>query len=145
MINSDEVHKQFMSCLFKEGEPTDPHIAVEGLTFNVGFHPERLESKRKFIEEGIATLPEEFTKGGGWTFLNLCNTKDGKQWTSFHRIMEEFVIMAIGLKLCDYCLPREFWGSLVGGVPYIVFRGIHENIGTEINKSEGSTIESTSV
>lgn len=121
MINSDEVHKHFMDCLFNDGEATDKHIAVNGLTINIGLHPDRLESKRKFIEECIGQLPEEFTKGGGWTFLNLCKTKDGQQWTDFHRVMEEFVIMAMGLKLCEYCLPREFWGSLIGGVPYVQF------------------------
>jgi hypothetical protein len=122
MINSDEVHKTFMDCLFKDGEPTDKHVAVDGLTIKVGLHPERLESKREFVQNCIIELPEDFTTGGGQSFLNLCQDKHGEQWTSFHRVMEEFVIMSIGLKLADYCLPKDMWGSLPGGVPYVSFK-----------------------
>lgn len=80
-LDSAKVDKIFMNCLFKEGEDTSKHIPAEGMVCTVGFHPERLESHRQEVEEMLLDLPEEFMqdRGGGWSFLNACNNREGIQ------------------------------------------------------------------
>lgn len=117
---SELTSNAFMDCLFKEGEDTTNHVEVQGLTNMFGLHPQRLEEKRELVTALLAELPVEFKEG--YTFLNLCTTKDGKQWTGMHRVCEQLVVMAIGLGLMEYCLPREMWVFLPGGVPYLMIK-----------------------
>jgi hypothetical protein len=105
---AEKVNKIFMECLFmdeeiaqmrKEGlaQPKDA-VIVEGITQNFGLHPVRLEACRDLVKEIIEEMPTEFrkTKGGGWSFLNLCNDKNGVQWADLHRTMEQLVVLAVG-------------------------------------------------
>ena len=41
--------------------------------------------------------------------------------------MEDLVVLALGLKLGDYLLPREVWSSFPGRMPYVVFDVSHES------------------
>ena len=117
---SELTSNAFMDCLFKEGEDTTNHVKVEGLTSMFGLHPQRLEEKRELVTVLLAELPAEFKEG--WSFLNLCTTKDGEQWTDMHLVCEQLVVMAIGLGLMEYCMPREMWVILPGGVPYLMIK-----------------------
>lgn len=69
-------------------------------------------------------LPEQFHEatGGGWSFLNACNDRHGNQWTGLHQRMEQLFQLGIALGRVSYCLPREFWSAMPGGVPYIVVK-----------------------
>ncbi len=117
---SELTSNAFMDCLFKEGEETTNHVKVEGFTNMFELHPQRLEEKRELVTALLAELPAEFKEG--WSFLNLCNTKDGEQWTGMHRVCEQLVVMAIGLGLMEYCMSREMWAILPGGVPYLMIK-----------------------
>lgn len=117
---SELTRNAFMDCLFKEGEDTINHVKVEGITSMFGLHPQRLEEKRELVTALLAELPEEFKEG--YTLLNFCTTKDGEQWTGEHRVCEQLIVMAIGLNLMEYCMPRERWAVLPGGVPYIMIK-----------------------
>jgi hypothetical protein len=109
------------SCLFLEGEDTSDAVVVEGITATFGFHPDRLEERREVIERMLGDLPKEFMvdSGGGMSFLQACNDCDGNQWTGFHRRMEELFVLGMAIGKVTYCLPREYWGMLPGGVPYL--------------------------
>jgi len=61
----------------------------------------------------------EFSRGGGWSFLNLCSTKDEKQWTGLHERMEQLICLGMAIGKVSYCCPREMWPSLLGGMPYV--------------------------
>ncbi len=117
---SELTRNAFMDCLFKEGEDTTNHVKVEGITSMFGLHPQKLEEKRELVTALLAELPEEFKEG--YTLLNFCTTKDGEQWTGEHRVCEQLIVMAIGLNLMEYCMPREMWAVLPGGVPYIMIK-----------------------
>ena len=117
---SELTSNAFMDCLLEEGEDTTNHVKVEGLTSMFGLHPQRLEEKRELVTALLAELPAEFKEG--WSFLNLCTTKDGEQWTDMHLVCEQLVVMAIGLGLMEYCMPREMWVILPGGVPYLMIK-----------------------
>jgi len=111
-----------MDCLFKEGEDTSNYVKAEGIMTNVGFHPERLASHKAEVDEMLAELPDEFKKsmGGGWSFLNACNDKNGNQWTDLQKTMEQLVLLGIALGVVKFQLPREVWKALPGGMPYLV-------------------------
>lgn len=117
---SELTTEAFMDCLFKEGEDTTNYVKVEGIVNVFGLHPQRLEEKRELVTALLAELPEEFKEG--WTFLNLCTTKDGEQWTGMHNVCEQLVVMAIGLGLMEYTMPRAMWVILPGGVPYLTVK-----------------------
>lgn len=110
----------FMDCLFKEGEDTINHVKVEGITYVFGLHPQRLESKRELVKSLLANLSTKFKEGH--SFLDFCNTKNGTQWTDMQRVGEQLMVMAMGLGLMEYCMPREMWKFLPGGVPYLIFK-----------------------
>ena len=113
-LTPQKVEELFTSCLFKPEELPetgipDKYIEVHGLTINTGFHPERLEATRPAIIEMMEEVPLEFFEGqdgGGWSFLNLCARRDSTQWTGEHRVMEQFILMAIGLGLAKYSAPK---------------------------------------
>lgn len=116
-------------CLFTPDElaaggmtPEDA-VIVTGIVTTFGFHPGRLQSHREEVRALCAEIvPDAFypDKGGGMTFLNLCVTRDGDQWAE-HRNAEALYVLASGLGLAKSLMPRELWGMLPGGVPYIVF------------------------
>ena len=112
------VNQAFMKCLFKEDEDKTNHVRVEGITNIFGLHPERLEEQRELVTALVAELPPIFKEG--YSFLKLCENKDGEQWTGLQRTMQELMVMAVGLELMSYCLPREVWPVLPGGVPYVI-------------------------
>jgi len=128
MIDPQKVDQAMLDCLYRQEELDDPTkppegaVLAEGIQGKFGFHPERLEAKRAQVQAWLAEMPEEFHEGSGdgWSFLNMCTTRDGVQWTGEHRRLEQLVVMAIGLGLAKYTLERAFWPGLPGGMPYIV-------------------------
>ena len=122
VLDPEKVNTIFMDCLFKEGEDTSKYVKAEGITMNVGFHPERLESHKAEIATMLEELPEDFKEsgGGGMSFLNACKDKHGKQWTGLHQRMEQLFQLGIGVGKVKSLMPREMWGALPGGMPYYV-------------------------
>jgi hypothetical protein len=122
------VEETMASCLFEEDElvdggPPADAVCVDGIIREFHFHPARLEQARKRLQAMIGLLPDSFFqgKGGGWTVLNLCVTKDGTLWTGFQTILEELVCLCMGLGMAKWCLPRSAWEAMPGGMPYVVF------------------------
>lgn len=132
-IDPDKVHETLGDCMFKQEEvevvdgqqkPKNPDlmIVVEGIMNKFGVHKERLEKHRKQIEEWLDELPMEFHQhgGGGWSFLNACNDRNGEQWTGFHQRMEELFVLGIAIGRAKWQMPREMWPMFPGGMPYVV-------------------------
>lgn len=121
-LTAENVHNTLMECLFHDGEDTSAHIIGEGIQKKVGFHPERLESHRDNITAMLNELPEPFhaATGGGWTFLNACNDKNGNQWTGLHATVDELVMLGNAIGKLKFLMPREMWSMFPGGMPYMV-------------------------
>lgn len=124
------VGKVFRDCLFTEaelvgGRPPGEFVQVDGIIMTVGFHPERLESHRQDVIEILRYMPTQFFKGSGdgWSFLNLPMTKDDHQWGE-HRNAEQLMMLAFGLKLGQYTMPRDMWKAFPGGMPFITFEAL---------------------
>lgn len=117
MIDANEVTRVFMSCLFNDGEPTDPHVLAEGPLGRFGLHPERLEAARGAVRGWLEQLAPVFSVGGGGSFLHLSFDASGEQWGE-HKHAQELIVLAQALGLASCLLPRDVWSSLPGGMPY---------------------------
>lgn len=115
------LHDIFCRCLFGAGESTEGAIMVDGVTANFGFHPGRVAESRDEIRRFARTIvSDDFTTGGGASFLMLCMARDGSQWGE-HRNVQEFVCLSIACGIAKYCAPRPLWAILPGGMPYVAF------------------------
>jgi hypothetical protein len=129
MLHADLVKNVFLDCMFRDeevvdGVPIAEPVKVEGVVNNFGFHPTRLESHKEEIKSLLAELPKEFHQhtGGGMSFLNACVDKDGNQWGE-HRSIEQLMCLGIGVGAVMYCMPKEVWSVLPGGMPYFMVKG----------------------
>lgn len=128
-IDPAKVEEAFVKCLYKDeetnGKVPEGAVLVNGITFNYGFHPGRLEEQREKVTAWLDALPHQFreSEGGGWSFLDACLDEDGFQWGEY-RNMEQLFCLGIGLKLVSYSLPRSMWFTFSGGMPYYVY---HDN------------------
>lgn len=124
-LTADTVNKCFTACLFSNDTDRSvmeqTAVRVSGISMNVGFDPEKLAKNKETVQGLLRELPDEFmaSKGGGMSFLQMCVDKNGAQWGE-HRNMEELVLLGLAVGAVEYCLPRELWGILPGGVPYVV-------------------------
>jgi hypothetical protein len=121
-INSHRVHELFL--LLCEPSSVENTKVVKGIRGTWYLDRPTLEANRAEITEMLSQLPDQFkiSSGGGWTFLNACNDREGNQWTGDHYRMEELLVMGMGLDLVGYLLPRDFWVVLPGGMPYLVVK-----------------------
>ena len=120
---ASKVHAIILDSLYKPEEvpdnvPPSDAVIVESIRGMMGFHPGRLESHRAEVVSILREMPPVFHKGtgDGYTFLGLCEDKNGNQWGE-HMNMDALCSLAIGLKLGKWCLPRAMWGALPGGMP----------------------------
>lgn len=121
-LDPEVVVATFEACLTYEGDPEG--VEVDMIVARATLSRKRLEDHSELIYEMLNELPIEFrsSTGGGWSFLNACNDRHGRQWTGLHRTMSMLFGMGEGLGLVDSLLPREMWEVLPGGVPYYVFK-----------------------
>lgn len=132
MIDPSALRKALIHALFTPEEiglsaaPPADAVIVRGVQHRYGFHPDRLEEARPLIVATIQELAPSFridgpVAGGGWSFLNLPFDAKDQQWGE-HENAEMLLVLALGLKLARYVLPRAMWHVLPGEVPYVVFR-----------------------
>lgn len=119
ILTPQAVEELFVACLDDEGEQSQK---VDGIVHSVYFNKEVLELKRDDIKRLLTELPTEFTSqgGGGWSFLNACNDKNGNQWTGDHFTMEKLFLLGLGTEQVKYLMPKELWSVLPGGMPYYI-------------------------
>jgi hypothetical protein len=123
-----EIRDIMLHCMFQDDEigadrkAPEGAVIAEGIVQTYGFHPERLKSRSSEVGQLLLRLPTTFFKsqGGGWSFLNACNTNEGEQWTAYHRDMEELICLGIGLDFCSFATKRETWNAFPGGMPYVI-------------------------
>src|ERR1700726_2490075 len=98
-LTTETVNDLAKDCLFGKDEPHDKAILIKGIINNWCFNPEKIALHTEIIAL-LTELPDAFhaDKGGGWSFLNMCNDRHGRQWTGFQLTMEALFClgMAIG-------------------------------------------------
>jgi hypothetical protein len=123
-LSAENVDAVVKDCLYRDEEITpgktpEGVVIVEGIMTKFGFHPGRLAAHKEDIREMLSELPDQFFvgKGGGWSFLNACMTKEGEQWGE-HRDMDALFSLGIGVGFVRNQLPRDMWAVLPGCMPY---------------------------
>ena len=123
---AEKVELIFNDCLFKsneivDGKPIVEPLAVEGICGKFGFNPYRVENHTEEIKKILNEMPDEFHagKGGGMSFLNMCNDKNGHQWGE-QTNMEQLVVLGIATGMVKYGMLRDMWHVLTGGMTYII-------------------------
>jgi hypothetical protein len=121
-LNAELVNKIFENCLSENPADSSNMVLAEGITCTVGFNLQLIKENEKEIEEMLKDLPDEFQEnsGGGMSFLNSCNDKEGNQWTGLHQRMEQLFQLGIAINKVKCLFPREFWKVLPGEMPYYV-------------------------
>ena len=145
MIDAARVTEIFTDCLFKEGEDTSVHIKVEGIMSTFGFHPERLKTHKEEIIEMLRQLPDDFHQkiGGGMSFLNACNDKEGVQWGE-HMNMDQLFCLGMGIGKVRSPLPKSLWNQLPGGMPYFTVLDLDDEKETESCGTQNGKTSKTS-
>ena len=129
-LNPAHVAEVFAACMDgvivdADGGLGDDCLSVQGIVHTAVFNRRQLAKHAVEIGAMLAQLPNEFMGhdaggGGGWSFLNACQDRDGNQWTGLHLTMEQLVLLGIGTGQVAWCLPREMWKMLPGEMPYFV-------------------------
>ena len=117
-LTSDNVQRIFNNCLSDDPDS----IPVEGVLMRANFSEEKLTTHKNEISEMLEQLPDKFHKGkgDGWTFLNLCLDKSGRQWTDLHSVCDMLVCLGLATGLLSFVLPRNLWNIFPGEMPYVV-------------------------
>ena len=123
---AQQVYDCFHECLFSEEATEEDHkraVIVEGIVRKFGFDPDRLNPRKERIMEFLKQMKPEFFRstGGGYSFMAMFEDRDGVHWAE-HPTMEMLAAMGIGIGMVQYCLPREMWSLMPGGVPYLVIK-----------------------
>jgi hypothetical protein len=121
-LTAENVHHVFMDCLFDDEEEKKNPVIAEGITVNVGFKPDKIQKNEENIYNMLKQLPDSFQKdsGGGMSFLQACEDKEGNQWTGMHQTMQELFLLGLASGKARYCLPKDLWSALPGGMPYLM-------------------------
>ncbi|HEY5787681.1 MAG TPA: hypothetical protein VIT65_23195 [Microlunatus sp.] len=100
--------------------PITSAIIGRGIMNDFVFVPDKIEEHHEEIHELLLALPDTFQQegGGGWSFLNMCMTKDGVQWTGLHS--EQEALMCLG-QAAGWLgvIARFLWKALPGEMPYV--------------------------
>lgn len=118
-LTSQAIESLINRCLFADDEPRDGAIKVAAIFNHYAFHPARIAESADEIGALLAELPDEFqaTRGGGWSFVNACDDRAGRQWTGLHVTMEH--LFALGIAAGKARWIQVPWPSLPGDMPYV--------------------------
>jgi hypothetical protein len=129
-LTAKNVEDLFIDCLFKDGEDISKAVTVHGVMMKVGFHPERLEKNRFAITELLLQCHGDFMESGeakGMSFLNFCQDKNDELWTGVHAVCDNLICLGLAIEKVVFLLPREVWGVLPGGMPYLQIKNVLTN------------------
>jgi len=118
-LTSENVESVFKDCL---GGKEEGALIIHGVMMRVAFDRNKVSDNRDNIRSMLAQLPESFyaDKGGGWSFLNLCVDKYGRQWTGLHQMCDKLVCLGLAIGAIKFCIAnRDFWAAFSGGLPYL--------------------------
>lgn len=121
ILTAENVDNIFNECTAKVCDATDV-VIVRGVQLLAEFDDRMLWHHYRAIKALLDELPDEFhrEKGGGWTFLNMCVDKEGRQWADAHYTVDKLVCLGRATGTIDWSLPdRTMWPILPGGMPYV--------------------------
>lgn len=134
-LTAKNVEAVFTDCLFNHETDAEP-VLVDGVVHKFGLSRKRLDENAEKIKEMLADLPHQFhfDKGGGWSFLYACMTKDEEQWGE-QATAEKLVVLGIATGQVKFHFPRDMWYMFPGGMPYFVVKPSENSL---VNEKQSS-------
>lgn len=123
-LTSEAVSDIMKNCL-SEVECDDASVkVVQGIVYSYAFKKSALLANAAKITDLLKQLPTGFmaSQGGGMSFIYAAMDKDDNQWGEQCNA-EQLMCLGLAIDKVGYCLPREFWSALPGGVPYFYVKG----------------------
>ena len=114
-LTSEAVDALMRKCVSTAG------IETRGIYNTYVFDDLQIAESAETIHALLRQLPDQFRAecGGGWSFLNACDDKDGNQWTGLHVEMEALFCLGIAAGKARWMGSRETWNLFPGGMPYV--------------------------
>ena len=117
-MNTGRITGIFNKCLFKEGEPRAELIFVQGITFNIAFHPGRIDEYADDIHKLLLEVYPDDELNKGRSALDLMHGEGGvPKMTSVE--MQELVCLGIAAGWLEILTPRDLWDNFPGSMPII--------------------------
>lgn len=119
-LTQENVTRIYVECVGrKENCDTQP---FDGVMHIHNYDMNKVNEHKDQIKSMLWQLPDTFfkSKGGGWSFLNMCVRRDDYQWTGLHADVERLMTLGMAAGYVSYLLPKNLWHILPGDMPYIV-------------------------
>lgn len=123
-LTQEAVSEILKNVLFKDDEmageaPPESALLVDGIVNKYAFHPDRVAAAKPEIDALLSELPDNFhqKKGGGWSFLNACEDKNGELWGQ-HQDIERLICLGIAANSASWMM-KDMANILPGGMPYL--------------------------
>lgn len=120
-LNSRTVRRLMEQALFASDVNAEDAkaraVIVKGVTFEVGFDPDKLEAMRGTVTELVEQLTPRLNIGV--SIIELSRTRDNREWGDSLSV-ESLMLLAIGLGIVQMPWPRLFWQFLPGSMPYVI-------------------------
>lgn len=118
-LDPQTVERTFEACYDPAGD-----VQVDGIMLPARFDKRRLADHAELIAGLLGELPDEFkaSGGGGWSFLNACMDRHGRQWTGMHSTMDKLFMLGAGIGMVECQMPRDVWQVLPGRMPYYLVK-----------------------
>lgn len=124
-LSAQRVEQLLGECMAEPGERETTRV-VPGITGSFAVDLTKINKAKPEIANMLLQLSDAFMTGkgmgGGYSFLQACEDRQGRQWADFHRSMEALFVLGMGADLADCLAPRELWSALPGGMPYYSVR-----------------------
>jgi hypothetical protein len=96
-------------------------VTITGWLLRHTFSVRQLQRDREEIIRMLLCMQAGFRtdeRGGGSVGAAIVR-EDGQLWTNDMSDVEKLISVGMALGLVEFCAPRDRWGSLPGGLPYV--------------------------
>ena len=104
-------------CL--SSESLDDAIVVQSVVVTTTFHRGKLIESIPEIKDILDQMDSTFSRGGGWSFMNLVFDKNGVNWAE-QRTADFLVALGLATGMVKFATPRNTWTFFPGSMPYLV-------------------------
>jgi hypothetical protein len=120
-LTADRVRNVYAKCYRNEGWNPTKAVTVDGVMLRHTFSIAALHSHREHVIRLLLSLPAGFRadegQGGSMGMMNLRGTS--VPWTDQMPDVEKLIALGLASGLLSFCAPREKWGRLPSGIPYL--------------------------
>jgi hypothetical protein len=131
VLNNERLDAVMTEVMLSEAEAESPEtvcIPGYGIIHHFAFKPERLEARAEDIHQMLLELGPSYRQvsddhpenKGGMSFLNMCMTESGVQWTGLHAQQEKLFALGCASGWAISPMPKIVWHMLPGGMPYFI-------------------------